>query len=228
MHRLPSRAAAPVRRTTTPRGFSANSVTDQTVELPGRTLHFKATAGSIPLNDAESGALQAEIAYVAYVMGSPADNRPVTFLFNGGPGRRLGLSRPRRCRPVAAAAQQHHLFDVAYARAKHPETWLDFTDLGFIDPVGTGYSRIAASGDNVRRQFYSVDGDANALAVMIRKWIEKTVNSRTDSGAGRAGKRRQNAASAEHEAPQAVPGGPYKGMRRLNCLRRNGLECGQG
>src|SRR5262249_57716131 len=59
------------------------------------------------------------------------------------------------------------------------ETWLDFTDLVFIDPVGTGYSRIAASGDNVRRQFYSVDGDASALAVMIRKWVEK--NGRQNS-----------------------------------------------
>jgi carboxypeptidase C (cathepsin A) len=53
------------------------------------------------------------------------------------------------------------------------ETWLDFTDLVFIDPPGTGYSRIAASGDDARRRFWSVDGDAEALAVFIRKWIEQ-------------------------------------------------------
>ena len=53
------------------------------------------------------------------------------------------------------------------------DTWLDFTDLVFIDPVGTGYSRLDATGDSTRRQFWSVDGDAEALAVFIRKWIEK-------------------------------------------------------
>jgi carboxypeptidase C (cathepsin A) len=150
----------------------ADSVTDHTVELPGRTLHFKATAGSIPLNDAESGALQAEIAYVAYVMGSPTDNRPVTFLFNGGPGAAsayldLGAVGPWRLALDNITASAPSML------GPNAETWLDFTDLVFIDPVGTGYSRIAASGDNVRRQFYSVDGDASALAVIIRKWIEK-------------------------------------------------------
>ncbi len=41
------------------------------------------------------------------------------------------------------------------------ETWLDFTDLVFIDPVGTGYSRFVASGEDVRKRFYSVDGDVS-------------------------------------------------------------------
>src|SRR5271163_55135 len=130
----------------------ADSVTEQSVELPGRTLHFKATAGSIPLNDAESGALQAEIAYVAYVMGSPADNRPVTFLFNGGPGAAsayldIGAVGPWRL-PL-----DNVTYSASPVLGPNAETWLDFTDLVFIDPVGTGYSRIAASGDNVRRQF---------------------------------------------------------------------------
>ena len=156
----------------------ADSVTDHTVELPGRTLHFKATAGSIPLNDAESGALQAEIAYLAYVMGTPADNRPVTFLFNGGPGAAsayldIGAVGPWRLPLDNVTSSMSPML------GPNAETWLDFTDLVFIDPVGTGYSRIAAPGDNVRRQFYSVDGDANALAVMIRKWIEK--NGRQNS-----------------------------------------------
>jgi carboxypeptidase C (cathepsin A) len=53
------------------------------------------------------------------------------------------------------------------------ETWLDFTDLVFIDPVLTGYSHIVASNDNTRRQLLSVDGDADALAVVIRKWVER-------------------------------------------------------
>ena len=53
------------------------------------------------------------------------------------------------------------------------ETWLDFTDPVFIDPVGTGYSRFVAQGEDVRRRFFSVDGDVGALALVIRRWLEK-------------------------------------------------------
>lgn len=53
------------------------------------------------------------------------------------------------------------------------ESWLDFTDLVFIDPVGTGYSRFVATGADVRKRLFSVDGDVNALAVVIRRWLEK-------------------------------------------------------
>jgi carboxypeptidase C (cathepsin A) len=53
------------------------------------------------------------------------------------------------------------------------ETWLDFTDLVFIDPVGTGYSRFVATGEDVRKRFFSVDGDVNSIALMIRRWLEK-------------------------------------------------------
>src|SRR5215813_14805147 len=148
----------------------ADSTTEHAVELPGRMLHFKAMAGSIPLNDAESGSLQAEVAFVAYVLGDA--NRPVTFLFNGGPGAasaylNIGAVGPWRLpfENISASATP--------ALLPNAETWLDFTDLVFIDPVLTGYSHIVASGDNVRRQFLSVDGDANALAVVIRKWVER-------------------------------------------------------
>ncbi len=150
-----------------------DSTTEQTVELPGRALHFKATAGSIPLNDAESGSLQAEIAFVSYVLNDPAGaSRPVTFLFNGGPGAASAYL------DIGAIGPWRMPLDNISASATPPlgpnaETWLDFTDLVFIDPAGTGYSHIVASGDNVRRNFFSVDGDASALAVMIRKWIEK-------------------------------------------------------
>ena len=53
------------------------------------------------------------------------------------------------------------------------ETWLDFTDLVFIDPVGTGYSRFVATGDDVRRRIWSVDGDVEAISLVIRRWLEK-------------------------------------------------------
>jgi carboxypeptidase C (cathepsin A) len=53
------------------------------------------------------------------------------------------------------------------------ETWLDFTDLVYIDPVGTGYSRFVATGEDVRKKFYSVDGDVASIAVTIRRWLEQ-------------------------------------------------------
>ena len=151
----------------------ADSTTKHTLELPGRTLHFKATAGSITLSDAESGALQAEIAYVAYIRdGTGEPSRPVTFLFNGGPGAASAYL------DIGAMGPWRLPFDNVSASANpallpNADTWLDFTDLVFIDPAATGYSHIVAGGDNVRRQFFSVDGDADALAVVIRKWVEK-------------------------------------------------------
>ena len=104
-----------------------------------------ATAGSIRLFD-DKGEPQADIAYTAYQLdGSRPRTRPVTFLFNGGPGAssawlQLGDAGPWRLsisgdRTVASASPE---------LLPNAETWLDFTDLVFIDPVGTGYSRFVA------------------------------------------------------------------------------------
>src|SRR5215210_6985090 len=53
------------------------------------------------------------------------------------------------------------------------QTWLDFTDLVFIDPVGTGYSGFAGAGEEVRRRLWSVDGDIRSLAEVVRRWLER-------------------------------------------------------
>jgi carboxypeptidase C (cathepsin A) len=166
-----SEAAARAAPSRAQRQLPADATTDQTVQLPGRTLRFKATAGSIPLNKADDGSLLAEVAYVAYVMPGDA-RRPVTFVFNGGPGAASAYLN------IGAIGPWRMSFDrvaVSTPPALLPngETWLDFTDLVFIDPPSTGYSRLAAGGDEARRQFWSVDGDAEALAVFIRKWVEQ-------------------------------------------------------
>src|SRR6185437_11021839 len=65
--------------------------TDQTVQLPDRTPHFKATAGAIRLSDAKSGAPLADVSYIAYRLeGADPATRPVTFAVNGGPGAGSG------------------------------------------------------------------------------------------------------------------------------------------
>ncbi|MCP3460786.1 S10 family peptidase [Bradyrhizobium sp. CCGUVB23] len=157
-----------------PHRLPPDSTTRQTLELPGRTLAFAATAGSIRLFD-DKGEPQAEIAYTSYQLdGTDRATRPVTFFFNGGPGAssawlQLGNAGPWRL-PINADEVTPSTSSEVKPNA---ETWLDFTDLVFIDPVGTGYSRFVATGKDVRRRFFSVDGDVSALALVIRRWLEK-------------------------------------------------------
>src|SRR5947209_8842318 len=151
-----------------------DSTTKQTLALPGRTLNFSATAGSIRIFD-DKGEPQADIAYTSYQLdGADRANRPVTFLFNGGPGAssawlQLGDAGPWRLSITGEDAVASATPDLI----ANAETWLDFTDLVFIDPVGTGYSRFVATGDDVRRHIWSVDGDVDAISVVIRRWLEK-------------------------------------------------------
>jgi carboxypeptidase C (cathepsin A) len=151
-----------------------DSTTRQTLDLPGRSLAFTATAGSIRLFDGK-GEPQADIAYTSYQLDD-ADRarRPVTFLFNGGPGAasaylQLGDSGPWRVAINGDTVTPSAAPDLE----PNAETWLDFTDLVFIDPVGTGYSRFVASGEDVRKRFFSMDGDVNSIALVIRRWLEK-------------------------------------------------------
>jgi carboxypeptidase C (cathepsin A) len=168
-HRSPESAKE---QSTEAKRLPADVTTDQSVELPGRTLKFKATAGSIPINNGE-GKLQAEIAYIAYLRPEgDAASRPITFAINGGPGAssaylQLGALGPWRL-PLDRITPS-----TAPAVIPNSETWLDFTDIVFVDPVGTGYSRFINTSDEVRKQFWSVDGDIDVLATFMRKWIEK-------------------------------------------------------
>jgi len=176
----PASAQSPDRRPSSPaenpaeaRHLPGDVTTDQTLELPGRTLHFKAIAGFIPINDATDGKPLAEVAYVAYVRADQdAANRPLTFVFNGGPGAatgymQLGALGPWRL-PLDGITPSTPPVTVPNA-----ETWLDFTDLVFVDPVGTGYSRFISTSDDVRKRFWSVEGDIDYLATAVRKWVEK-------------------------------------------------------
>ena len=152
-----------------------DSTTKHALVLPGRTLAFTATAGSIRLFD-DKGEPQADIAYTAYQMdGADPAARPVTFFFNGGPGSasawlQLGNAGPWRLDINAEAVNSSASPDLQ----PNAETWLDFSDLVFIDPVGTGYSRFVATGEDARKRFFSVEGDVSAIALTIRRWLEKS------------------------------------------------------
>jgi carboxypeptidase C (cathepsin A) len=157
------------------RRLPEDSTTRQTITVNGRTLAFTATAGSLRLFN-ERGDPQADIAYTSYQLdGTDPRSRPVTFFFNGGPGAssaylQLGCAGPWRLSIEGEGAISSASPDLK----PNAETWLDFTDLVFIDPVGTGYSRFVATDEDTRKHFYSVDGDANALAVVIRRYLEKS------------------------------------------------------
>ncbi|HME22577.1 MAG TPA: peptidase S10 [Acetobacteraceae bacterium] len=152
----------------------ADVTTRHTLELPGRTLHFQATAGAIRLTD-EQRAPRADLAFVAFQLDNaePA-HRPVTFAFNGGPGfasawLSVGAVGPWRI----ALGHDAGAPSASPEPMPNAETWLDFTDLVFIDPAGTGYSRVLAGTADARRRLWSVDGDIEYLAEAIRRWLDR-------------------------------------------------------
>ena len=173
------------------------ATTSHTLELPGRTLKFTATVGAIRLNDAQDHP-QADIGFTAYVLdGADAATRPVTFAINGGPGAgsvwlQLGALGPWRL-PMETMTPSTQPLAVPNA-----ETWLDFTDLVFLDPPGTGFGRIVASGEAAQKHFWSVDGDLEALSETIRRWLQQ--NNRMGS-------------------PKAIAGESYGGFRAPRLAR---------
>jgi carboxypeptidase C (cathepsin A) len=147
-----------------------DSTTEHTLEADGAKLAYSATAGTLNLYE-QSGERTAAIFYTAYVLKGGGAGRPVTFVFNGGPGAasaylHLGLVGPKVLDFGPGAR------DAATARLReNPQTWLAFTDLVLIDPIGTGWSRTAKP-DNTG--FYGVGSDAQAIAKAIALYLAHT------------------------------------------------------
>ena len=156
----------------------AESITHPQFTVGGQSVAFyRATAATLALND-DSGERQAGIFYVAYTRdGANPDRRPITFVFNGGPGASSAYLHPRRARPAyrAVRAGRTDAFDAAAKLVDNPDHWLDLTDLVFIDPVGTGYSR--ATGDGKR--YWGVNEDLASVAIFIDRYL--TASSRRSS-----------------------------------------------
>jgi carboxypeptidase C (cathepsin A) len=144
---------------------------EQSIQMEGKTLHYTVTVGTLAVRDSK-GALSGEVVYTAYIM--EGKDRPVTFAFNGGPGAasvylNLGAIGPKR---VAFGAEGQSPSDPA-TLTDNPGTWLDFTDLVFIDPIGTGFSRSLVSMDEAKKQFYGPDQDIEYLSKCVYDWLVK-------------------------------------------------------
>jgi carboxypeptidase C (cathepsin A) len=146
-------------------------VTHHTISINGKTINYTATVAQMPLKDA-SGETEAHIFYTAYTLDGVSDTakRPLTFCFNGGPGSasmwvHLGGMGPRspKLQPNGGMLQP------PYQMKDNPDTWLDQTDLVFIDPVGTGYSR--AKTIEVARRMNGVQGDIQSVGEFMRMYI---------------------------------------------------------
>ena len=148
---------------------AADRTTQHTLALPGGPLSMTATVETQHLTTPD-GKPAAEIVTTAFTHDGP--DRPITFAFNGGPGAAsafldLGAIGPWRV-PLAIPVVPSQ----DPAPVDNADTWLPFTDLVFIDPPGTGYSRATGPGDHPDRPFLTVDGDIRVLATTIRRWLE--------------------------------------------------------
>ncbi|MFZ0871600.1 MAG: peptidase S10 [Rhodanobacter sp.] len=162
----------------TPAAIEAATRTQHSVSIGGRTIKYTATAGTLIIRD-DKDQPQASVFYVAYTLdGAKADKRPVTFLYNGGPGSssmwlHMGSFAPVRIEttsPEATAPAPYHL-------VPNGDSLLDKTDLVFIDAVGTGYSRPV--GKATGKDFWGVDQDISAFSRAIQRYV--SVNQRWNS-----------------------------------------------
>ncbi len=134
--------------------------TQHQVTVGGRVLKYSACAGRLPILDNQTGEVHANMFFIAYTLGPlpGARPRPLTFLWNGGPGSSSSLVHllgfgPRRLQPDGSAVDNQG-------------TWLEQTDLVFVDPIGTGYSRPTKV--EYGPEFYQNLGDAESVAEFIR------------------------------------------------------------
>src|SRR5262245_26590903 len=148
-------------------------VTHHEIRVGGKALRYTATTGMMPIKNRD-GETEARIFFMAYTLDDVGNRarRPLTFSFNGGPGSasvwlHMGAIGPKRV-PMnpdgTMPAPPYHLEDNQY-------TWLDQTDLVFIDPVGTGYSR--AVRPELAAKFFGLNGDIESVGEFIRMYLTR-------------------------------------------------------
>jgi carboxypeptidase C (cathepsin A) len=141
------------------------------LRVGGKVLKYTATTGRLPINSAE-GQTEAYMFFVAYTLDGAGPRRPLMFSFNGGPGSssvwlHMGAIGPKRVKMLLNGFMPpppYQLVDNEY-------TWLDQTDMVFIDPVGTGYSR--AVNKEVGKKFYGLKGDIESVGTFIETYLSR-------------------------------------------------------
>jgi len=148
-------------------------VTHHRIGIGGKELRYTATASLIPIKDAK-GEVEARIFFIAYRLDNagPTASRPLTFSFNGGPGSasvwlHLGALGPQR----VAMPEEPTIPAPPFRLVENEATWLDTTDLVFIDPVGTGFSRAAKP--ELNSKFHSLRGDIDSIGEFVRMYLTR-------------------------------------------------------
>lgn len=155
-----------------PAALPADASVRQSMRIDGRTLDYTATVATLPVHD-DKGKTIGEVVVTAYTTGGK--DRPVTFALNGGPGAssvylNLGAIGPK----VVAFGSEGDSASAPATLRDNPGTWLDFTDLVFIDPVGTGFSRSLIGEEEAKKQFYNPKADVEYLSRTIYDWLVKS------------------------------------------------------
>ncbi len=150
-------------------------VTKHSSRVGGRQLNYTVTTGFMPIRNAVNGETEARIFYMAYTLDNPGDlkRRPVMFSFNGGPGSasvwlHLGALGPKRVKMLDDGLMP----PPPYELVDNDDSWLDLTDLVFVDTVGTGYSR--ATKPEFASKFFSVNGDIESTGEFIRMYLGRS------------------------------------------------------
>ncbi|MEE9391299.1 MAG: peptidase S10 [Planctomycetota bacterium] len=150
-------------------------VSQAQVMIGDRAIDYEVTAGTMALKD-DKGKHRADVFHIAYIrkvkFGTKSKPRPVTFVFNGGPGSssvwlHLGVIGPKR----VVMTDKGEALPPPGKFVDNEHTWLQQTDLVFIDPVGTGYSRPAPGVKG--KEFYGVDEDISSVGDFIELWVTK-------------------------------------------------------
>jgi carboxypeptidase C (cathepsin A) len=171
---VPARGTAAEKAAPPPSPLPARVETQHTITLAGRPLNYRAVAETIGLTNPK-GEPVASVFTVSYLADLPAgQRRPVAFVFNGGPGAasvflHLGALGPRILESPPSGAVP----TPPYRLVDNPATWLAFTDLVFVDPVGTGFSRAEGKGKDPDKPFWNVRGDVESLGAVVRRWLTR-------------------------------------------------------
>jgi len=145
--------------------------TSHVLRLDGRDIKYTATAGTLPIR-LDDGKVAARMFFVAYTKdGEDAKRRPISFLYNGGPGSasiwlHMGSFAPRRAQMAGEGFQP----SPPYRLADNENSLVDVSDLVFVDAIDTGFSRVVAGANN--RQFHDQEGDIRAFGEFIAEYLK--------------------------------------------------------